>query len=117
MNNLAAVRWIVTILFSMTSLVCFFLMVPLWLGKVPPNRISGFRTPVTLSDPALWYRVNTAVGRSFVLLSILILVLALLFHFTITRNRPTLAAILLAGLFVVGSVLATAQGYSIIHAS
>ena len=31
-------------------------------GKIPPNRIIGFRTEDTLSDPEDWYRFNRALG-------------------------------------------------------
>lgn len=31
-------------------------------GKIPPNRIVGFRTADTLSDPEDWYRFNRAFG-------------------------------------------------------
>ncbi|MDE2659367.1 MAG: SdpI family protein [Acidobacteriota bacterium] len=31
-------------------------------GRIPPNRIIGFRTEDTLSDPHDWYRFNRAMG-------------------------------------------------------
>ena len=31
-------------------------------GRIPPNRILGFRTEDTLSDPEDWYRFNRAMG-------------------------------------------------------
>ena len=31
--------------------------------KIPPNRILGFRTEETLSDPELWYPANRVLGR------------------------------------------------------
>ena len=31
-------------------------------GRIPPNRILGFRTGDTLSDPEDWYRFNRAMG-------------------------------------------------------
>lgn len=31
--------------------------------KIPPNRILGFRTEDTLSDPDLWYPANRFLGR------------------------------------------------------
>jgi uncharacterized membrane protein len=42
------------------------LSVPLALGKVPPNRFYGFRTPRTVSDPELWVPVNQMAGRALV---------------------------------------------------
>ena len=35
---------------------------PLILKLVPPNRIYGFRTPRTVADRALWFRVNRFAG-------------------------------------------------------
>lgn len=43
---------------------------PLWLQKVPPNRVFGFRTQATLDNPALWYRVNRVLGQDMVLAGI-----------------------------------------------
>jgi len=31
-------------------------------GRIPPNRIIGFRTEDTLSDPEDWYRFHRAMG-------------------------------------------------------
>ena len=31
-------------------------------GRIPPNRIIGFRTEDTLADPEDWYRFNRAMG-------------------------------------------------------
>src|SRR6185503_13333441 len=39
--------------------------IPLILKKVPPNPLYGFRTPRTLADRALWYRVNGFAGWAF----------------------------------------------------
>ena len=41
----------------------FAVSVPLALGKVPPNRLYGFRTPRTLADDRVWYPVNRVAGR------------------------------------------------------
>jgi uncharacterized membrane protein len=43
--------------------------VPLILKKVPPNPLYGFRTPRTLADRALWFRVNCFAGWAFLLAS------------------------------------------------
>jgi hypothetical protein len=42
--------------------VVILLSLPMILGKVPPNRFYGFRTPKTLSSPDIWYRANRASG-------------------------------------------------------
>lgn len=36
--------------------------IPLILKLVPPNRLYGLRTRLTLSDRALWFRVNRFAG-------------------------------------------------------
>ncbi len=35
---------------------------PMVLGRVPPNRLYGFRTPTTLARPDIWYPVNRVAG-------------------------------------------------------
>lgn len=56
----------------MTQLVLIGYVVPLAVlavatllmrDKIPPNRILGFRTEDTLSDPELWYQANRVLGR------------------------------------------------------
>lgn len=39
------------------------LALPMAFGKVPPNRIYGFRTSKTLSSPNIWYQANRVAGR------------------------------------------------------
>lgn len=43
---------------------CFLglLGLPLYFGKIPPNRFYGFRTERTLADPKVWYPVNRVAG-------------------------------------------------------
>ena len=38
------------------------LVLPLALGRVPPNALYGFRTPRTLTDDEVWYGVNRPAG-------------------------------------------------------
>lgn len=45
------------------AVVFFALAVPLAAGRVPPNRLYGFRTPRTLADDRVWYPVNRMTGR------------------------------------------------------
>jgi uncharacterized membrane protein len=45
--------------------VLFVLGLPLAFRLVPPNRIYGFRTSVTLSRPDIWYRTNVFAGYAF----------------------------------------------------
>lgn len=54
------------------------LAIPLVLGKVPPNRIYGFRTPKTLSDPSIWYAANRFAGKATIAFSAVMMLLAAL---------------------------------------
>ena len=40
---------------------------PLYFGKVPPNRLYGFRTRTTLANPQKWLAVNRVAGGWMVL--------------------------------------------------
>jgi len=40
------------------------LTLPLILGRIPPNRGYGIRTPATLADPQSWYRANRVGGAA-----------------------------------------------------
>jgi uncharacterized membrane protein len=52
--------------------------VPLILRRVPPNSLYGFRTPRTLADRNLWFRVNHFAGWALLIASIVSAVLLLL---------------------------------------
>lgn len=41
--------------------------IPLALGKVPPNRLYGFRTKRTLADAGLWYAANRFLGLAIII--------------------------------------------------
>jgi uncharacterized membrane protein len=45
----------------------FLLGIPLVFKLVPPNRLYGFRTSVTLSRPDLWYRTNVFAGYALMI--------------------------------------------------
>ena len=53
-------------LFLTLGLLIAGLGIPLWLRRVPPNRLYGVRTAGTLADESLWYAVNAAAGRAMV---------------------------------------------------
>lgn len=51
-----------SVVFILVGLVMVALALPLIFETVKPNRIYGFRTEKTLSDPDIWYRANRAIG-------------------------------------------------------
>lgn len=53
-----------------SSIGVALLSVPLVLGVVPPNGIYGFRTSLTRSSPAIWYRANAFLGWALLLAAV-----------------------------------------------
>ena len=53
-------------LFLILGLLVAGLGVPLWLKRVPRNRLYGVRTVSTLADESRWYAVNASAGRAMV---------------------------------------------------
>jgi hypothetical protein len=51
------------------AVVIIALCIPTVLGKVPPNGIYGFRTPKTLSSPAIRYPANRMSGWFLIIAS------------------------------------------------
>lgn len=59
------------VMYVVFGLLLAALAVPLLLDKVPPNPWYGFRVPSTLSDPALWYKVNRYTARGLLATGVL----------------------------------------------
>lgn len=84
----------------------FAVSVPLALGKVPPNRLYGFRTPRVLADDRVWYPVNRVAGRrgmgfSIVLGALAILsMLGMLAFSTVVMGAAALGVATLVSMFV-----------------
>lgn len=53
---------------------------PFILRLVPPNKTYGLRSPLTLSDPDLWYRANTTGGLRLLCFALIVLTAAVLFY-------------------------------------
>ncbi|WP_082077875.1 SdpI family protein [Thermus filiformis] len=51
------------------------LSIPFLQDKVPPNGVYGFRTPKTLSDPAIWYEANRFAAKASIAVGIVMFVL------------------------------------------
>ena len=48
--------------FLVPSIITVFIVIPLALGLVPPNRVYGVRTKKTLADREVWRRANVFGG-------------------------------------------------------
>ncbi len=51
--------------------------IPLILGRIPPNRLYGFRVRKTLEHPEIWYPVNKYGGARLLMASLLLVVVAI----------------------------------------
>jgi uncharacterized membrane protein len=82
----------------------FLLGIPLVFKLVPPNRIYGFRTRTTLSQPDLWYRVNVFTGYA--------LMLAAAVTALIISCVPQVSELQAAAILVVLLICATAASFA-----
>ena len=51
------------LIFSAGSILLIALSIPLIKGKVPPNGLYGFRIPLTMNSPEIWYPANRYAGK------------------------------------------------------
>ncbi|MDE2127360.1 MAG: SdpI family protein [Armatimonadetes bacterium] len=51
----------------MTGMLFMVASVPLIQGRIPRNRLYGFRVPKTMSSDAIWYAANAYSGKMFFL--------------------------------------------------
>jgi hypothetical protein len=68
----------ILLLFSLgASLLLIALSIPMIMGRVKPNGWYGFRTPLTLDHPEIWYPVNRYAGKWLLGLGIVIFLAAI----------------------------------------
>jgi hypothetical protein len=72
--------------------------VPMALGKVPPNRVFGFRTPKTLSSPEIWYPANRIAGWWMIAAGVAAVCLNLVVWRTHPDSSPAALVGVMAGL-------------------
>ncbi len=58
------------IMYLIVSVVLIVLSVPLMAGWLKPNFFYGYRMPLTLSKPELWFAVNAYAGRLLVVAAV-----------------------------------------------
>jgi len=56
--------------FLWLPLFTILVAIPMALGKIPLNRLYGFRTSKTLSSPDIWYRANRLAGWDLLIASV-----------------------------------------------
>ena len=68
------------IVYISAGTLLILLSIPLYVGKIPPNPIYGFRVPQTLDNPELWYKVNRYSARFLMLTGLLTILAAVLLY-------------------------------------
>jgi uncharacterized membrane protein len=112
-QKIDAARWIISIVILLGAGIMGGLAIPLWHGKIAPNKTYGVRTKRTLADPELWYRANAVVGRNLAIFSIVLACITVAFHFTLARTHFVLSANLLAAVLLIGIAAITIHGIRI----
>jgi SdpI/YfhL protein family len=64
--------------FTGASLLVMALSVPMVRGRVEPNGWYGFRIPITLNNPEIWYPANRYAGWCLLVYAAILLVASLL---------------------------------------
>jgi len=54
-----------------SGVILIALGIPLWLRRVKPNHMYGFRTRATLENEDTWWVVNARCGRQLILLGVI----------------------------------------------
>jgi uncharacterized membrane protein len=95
----------IAIFFAVTGVLFVGLGIPLALGRVKPNRLYGFRTAKTLSDPNVWYPANRVCGIDMIVYGAAITLSAVVAY--LLGERFTWTAFLPIGTMTVGVILVT----------
>ena len=90
--------------YLIVSLVMVLVSVPLIRRLIKPNLFYGYRMPLTLANPDVWYKVNAFFGRLLagtgVIVALAAVVLYLLGGIDAKDYATDCAVVLLIGLFV-----------------
>ena len=90
-----------------SGLLLIALAIPLWVRRVPPNKLYGVRFRSTLADSETWYEINARAGRNLVGIGagyVLLLAVAMMFARWLSPEVRVLAPTVL---FVVALVVNT----------
>jgi hypothetical protein len=58
-------------MYAIGGVLLILLAIPLYLGKIPPNGLYGFRVRKTMEHPEIWYPVNKYSARWFMATGVL----------------------------------------------
>jgi uncharacterized membrane protein len=101
----------VTVAFVLLGLGFGALGIPLALGRVPPNGTYGFRTPKTLSSPAIWYAANRIQGIDLCIAGVVIAIVTLADYFAWRAAPAQFLALADVGILAVALTTVTVHGF------
>jgi uncharacterized membrane protein len=78
---------------------------PLWLRRIPRNRLYGVRFRSTLADEDVWYEINARCGRDLVAIGVVYVAL-LAATLTLGRSWSVGVRLLVPAVFLVGALIA-----------
>lgn len=90
------------------SALLILISIPLYLGKIGPNGLYGFRVRKTMENPALWYPVNRCGAGWLMVTGVLTMFASAVLSFVPGLNVDTYALVCLGvfvSIFVVGLVM------------
>jgi hypothetical protein len=64
-------------MFLVLGLLLIIIAIPLYLEKIPPNNLYGFRVRKTLGNPKIWYAVNKYSSVWFMAAGLVLMLAAL----------------------------------------
>jgi uncharacterized membrane protein len=102
-------------LFALVGLLFVGLSIPLIQKRVPPNRYYGFRTARTLSDPKIWYEVNSLSGTDLFVAGALITISSLTMLVLAQDWRPERVVITLLSVMVLSLTGVAWHGFKILR--
>jgi len=97
MDKVESVKNILLLGYVGASLLLIALAIPLAMDKIKPNFWYGFRTPRTLKDPDIWYKVNNFFGKRMIIAGALTAFSEVALYFLLPPSSM--------GLFVLGAVV------------
>jgi len=92
--------------FLIAGAMFILISIPLWVGKIPPNRLYGIRIPKAFELSELWYKVNTLGGGIMILYGATMLCVGAVLFFlskrvTVDFNLSVIGLFVLIGASVV----------------
>lgn len=102
-------------LFALVGVFFIGLSIPLIQKRVPPNRYYGFRTPRTLSDPKIWYRVNYISGIDLFIAGVLITISSLTMSVLARAWRPSNVVITLLSVMMLSLTGVAWHGFRVLR--